>query len=126
MVNLLREDAANGPIITHIGRSGFRTLTAQFAGGILLTPLEAQDWVPPLLQDLCAADIAGIITLDPVPEFVLLGTGVALVHPSVALRTALESADIGLEVMDSAAAARSWSMLRAEGRWIAAALYPLG
>ena len=37
----------------------------------------------------------------------------------------LEGRGIGVEVMDSRAAARAWGVLRAEERWIVAALMPL-
>ena len=69
-----------------------------------------------------AADFAPLLSLDPQPEFLLLGTGPTLRRPPPALEAALP---FGIEVMDSRAAARAWGVLRAELRWIAAALYPL-
>ena len=59
------------------------------------------------------------------PEFILIGTGATLVRPPAALVRALEAQGIGVEPMDSRAAARAWGVLRAERRTIAAALYPL-
>ena len=38
----------------------------------------------------------------------------------------IEARGIGVEVMDSRAAARTWGLLRGEERWIVAALMPLG
>jgi uncharacterized protein len=38
----------------------------------------------------------------------------------------MEARGLGVEAMDSRAAARAWGVLRAEGRWIVAALLPLG
>jgi uncharacterized protein len=38
---------------------------------------------------------------------------------------ALEEIDIGVEAMDSRAAARTWSLLRGEQRWIVAAILPI-
>jgi uncharacterized protein len=58
-------------------------------------------------------------------EFILLGTGPSLVFPPRALVRALEERGVGVEAMDSRAAARTWGVLRAEERWIAAALMPL-
>ena len=66
-----------------------------------------------------------MLALEPRPEFILLGTGPAIRFPARALIRALEARGVGVEVMDSRAAARTWSLLRAEERWIAAALMPL-
>ena len=65
------------------------------------------------------------MALTPPPEFILLGTGATLRRPAPATSAALQAKGIGLEVMDSRAAARAWGVLRGEGRWIAAALMPL-
>jgi uncharacterized protein len=46
-------------------------------------------------------------------------------RPPRSLTEALMRRGIGLEPMDSRAAARAWGVLRAELRWVAAALYPL-
>jgi len=54
-----------------------------------------------------------------------LGTGATTAFPPAALAEALAARGIGIEAMDSRAAARTWGLLRAEGRRIAAALLPL-
>lgn len=56
------------------------------------------------------------------PEIVLLGSGSRLRFPSPGLYTALVKARIGVEVMDTAAACRTYNILAAEGRRVAAAL----
>lgn len=63
--------------------------------------------------------------MQPPPEFLLLGTGARLRQPSREFVRALEASGIGVEAMDSRAAARAWGVLRAEERWIVAALLPL-
>jgi uncharacterized protein len=52
----------------------------------------------------------------------LLGTGAKQVFASKALRQAFEAAGIGLETMATGAAARTYNVLLAEGRRVAAAL----
>ena len=117
-----QEPRGAGPIVTGFGAGGFRIGEEQFAA-VLLTVEAAVAWMPPALGDL---DIAALQPLvEARPEFILLGTGATLRRPSPALATALDAAGIGLEVMDSRAAARAWGVLRGEGREIAAALYPL-
>jgi len=56
------------------------------------------------------------------PEIVLLGTGNLLRFPAPELSRCLAQARIGLEVMDTSAACRTYNILTAEGRSVAAAL----
>ncbi len=66
-----------------------------------------------------------MLDLEIQPEFLLVGTGANLCQPLRPFVRALEARGIGVEVMDSRAAARAWGVLRAEERWIVAALLPL-
>ena len=115
---------ADGPVISGFSGRGFRVDDGVY-DGLLITPERAEGWSPPAIADLGEADFAPLLALDPLPEFLLLGTGASLVRPSPQLVAKLGESGIGLEVMDSRAAARAWGVLRAEQRWIAAALYPL-
>ena len=56
------------------------------------------------------------------PEVALLGTGARQRFPSPALTAALAHAGIGLEVMDTGAACRTYNILAGEDRRVAAAL----
>ncbi|MBW4331010.1 hypothetical protein KY084_09005 [Stakelama sp. CBK3Z-3] len=120
-----RDKRSEGPLITGIVGRGFRVDEGVYEG-LIITPDRADGWSPPPLADLGEADLAPILSLDPAPEFLLLGTGDMLQRPSPALIAALDERGIGIEPMDSRAAARAWGVLRAELRWIAGALYPLG
>jgi uncharacterized protein len=118
---------AEGPVVRGMTADGFKVDDAEGKTGVvralLLTPRRADEWTaPPPLAALTVADLAAI--LDPAPEFVLLGTGPTLALPPRALVAALEAMGVGMEAMDSRAAARAWGVLRGEGRPIAAALYP--
>lgn len=121
-MKIAAEPRAAGPIVTGFGPGGFRVGDERFAA-VLLTVEAALAWSPPSLAELGAAALRPLV--DARPEFVLLGTGAALYRPSPALARALDAHGIGLEVMDSRAAARAWGVLRGEGRVVGAALYPL-
>lgn len=60
---------------------------------------------------------------ETAPEVVLLGTGAASLFPPRELMFAFARRGIGLEVMDTAAAARTFNVLANEGRRVAAVLY---
>lgn len=110
-----------GPVVSGFSGRGFRVDDGVYEG-LTLTPNRADGWTPPPLEELTAEALAPLLAMDPPPEFLLLGTGSRLRRPPPALEAALP---FGIEVMDSRAAARAWGVLRAELRWIAAALYPL-
>lgn len=117
-----RGPRTDGPMIAGIGAQGFKVDEGYYPA-LLLTPQRADGWSPPPIASLDEAPLAPILGIAP--EFVLLGTGATLVRPPAALVRALEARGIGIEAMDSRAAARAWGVLRAEKRTIAAALYPL-
>lgn len=71
-------------------------------------------------------DPAKIIELAKDIDFVLLGTGPDLRHAPRAFREALEAAGIGVEVMKTTSACRTYNVLVSEGRRVAAALLPAG
>ncbi|HEX8225211.1 MAG TPA: Mth938-like domain-containing protein [Allosphingosinicella sp.] len=124
MVRLDRDDDPRGPVVRGFAAGGF-VVDGQAYRALQLTPQSAAEWGPPPVAELALSDLQDLLALDPAPEFLLLGTGPRLVHPPRALREALAGLGIGLEVMDSRAAARAWGLLRGEERWIAAALMPL-
>ncbi|MCP4620697.1 MAG: hypothetical protein GY844_30185 [Bradyrhizobium sp.] len=120
----VKRASAEGPVISGFSGRGFRVDEGVYEG-LLITPERADGWTPPPIAELAEADLAPLLGLDPRPEFLLLGTGKTLVRPPRALIDALGARGIGIEAMDSRAAARAWGVLRAELRWIAGALYPL-
>jgi len=71
------------------------------------------------------ADLAPLLALAGAVDVVFVGTGRVIAHPPAAFRGALEAAGFGVEAMDSAAAARTYNVVLAEGRRIAAALLPV-
>ncbi|MET0310092.1 MAG: Mth938-like domain-containing protein [Sphingomonas sp.] len=117
--------SAEGPVVSGFSGRGFR-VDENVYEGLLITPERADGWSPPPIAELAEADLAPVlVALKPQPEFLLLGTGTKLVRPPLALVKALGARGIGVETMDSRAAARAWGVLRAELRWVAGALYPL-
>lgn len=88
-------------------------------GAALITPWDAGPWGG--LEDMAAP-----LSLEGRIDVLLLGMGAEIAHPPAAFRAALEGAGIGVEVMNSPAACRTYNVLLGEGRRIAAALLPVG
>jgi uncharacterized protein len=80
------------------------------------------DWRPPPPAQLALLDLEPLLALQP--ELVVIGTGAGqrFLDPHVA--TAVLQRGIGLEVMATPAACRTYNILVAEGRRVVAALYP--
>ena len=100
----------------HIAVNG-RRLTKSF----LLTPQRLiEDWPPASFDSLTEPDLAAVADLGC--RIVLLGTGSRQRFPAAALLRPLIERRIGVEIMDSHAACRTYNILMAEGREVAAAL----
>ena len=119
-----RDPAAAGPVVRGFSGGGF-AVDGGVYHALLLTPASARQWTAPALADLTADHVADLLELSPAPEFLILGTGSTMAFPPRLFVRALEERGIGVEAMDSRAAARTWGVLRAEERWIAAAIMPL-
>jgi uncharacterized protein len=80
------------------------------------------DWPAVAAETLSIDDLAPL--LDKRPELVIIGTGSQQQLPQRDLMFAMARAGVGLEVMDTPAAARTFNVLVGEGRSVAAVLYP--
>ncbi|WP_386071121.1 Mth938-like domain-containing protein [Tahibacter sp. UC22_41] len=78
-----------------------------------------EDWPVGAVGELDEATVAPILELTP--AVVILGSGPRLVFPSQQVLAAFLKRGIGLEVMDNAAAARTFNVLVSEGRRVVAA-----
>ena len=107
---LLRGVSVDGVLVND------KTLNRSF----ILTPHELhEDWRPASSQDLVADDMQALLDLNPV--LVILGTGTRQQFPSAAVMAACLTRGVGIEVMDNAAAARTFNVLATEGRKVVAA-----
>lgn len=79
-------------------------------------------WLVPSFKALSAQHFECLIPLSP--QIVLLGTGLQTQWPPSHIFEALVAHGIAFEVMNSAAACRTYSVLIAEGKQVAAALFP--
>lgn len=87
---------------------------------VVLPDRVVEDWSVP---DPAALTLERMETLAGLGvEIVLLGTGSRLVFPPANLMAPIAAARVGFEVMDTRAACRTYNILLAEGRQVAAAL----
>ncbi|MEP3226041.1 MAG: Mth938-like domain-containing protein [Parasphingorhabdus sp.] len=125
MVELRRDVKFEGPVVTGFTPGGFKIGEQRFDNGLLISPQQALDWTASKPDSLDLSAIIAALNLSPGPEFLLFGSGAKMEQPPAAFRRAADALQLGIEVMDSRAAARAWGVLRAEERWIIGAFLPL-
>ena len=93
-----------------------RRLEASF----LLAPNDlVTGWRPATVADLQPQDMDAVLAMQP--ALVLLGSGASVRFPAPAVMASCLTRGIGIEVMDNAAAARTFNVLATEGRRVVAA-----
>lgn len=102
------------------GDGGFRFADMSHRGSILALPSGIHAWQPSV--PLTPEDFADLWLEADQLDLVIIGTGVDIRPIGAALRERFRAAGIGVEAMATPAGARTFNVLLAEGRRIAAAL----
>lgn len=116
----MEELPAGGGAIQGFRGQGFRVGGVDYPSGVVASAAGGAAWAATDLDALSEADLPGG-ELD----LLILGTGPTMRRPPPALVKAAAARGLAVEAMDSRAAARTYNMLLAEGRRVAAALLPL-
>lgn len=106
--------------ITHYDAQGIIINQHRYTHSIIVTPHTLMPWPVTHFDELTAAHFAAV--LAPAPQIVLFGSGQQLRFPHSELLVPLINAGIGVEVMDTYAACRTYTILGGEQRQVAAAL----
>lgn len=115
-------NAAPPRVIDAYGNGGFRVGGEMFSGSILVLPDGAVlSWSADMAA-LSAESLAPVIAASPVPEILLLGCGARAIFVPPPVRQRLREAGIIVDAMSTGAACRTYNVLIAEERRVAAAL----
>jgi uncharacterized protein len=79
-----------------------------------------ENWPPQRFSDITLEYLQAALQLEP--EILIIGTGAALHFPAAAIMADIQRRGIGLEVLDTAAACRTYNVLVSENRNVVAAL----
>jgi uncharacterized protein len=111
-------------IIESYGDGRFRVTGALHQGSILVYPEKTVAWDVVESAALTEESLAGIAAAGDAGkiDLLLIGCGARMVMIPHKLRAALRSHGVVIEPMDTGAAARTYNVLAAEGRKVAAAL----
>jgi uncharacterized protein len=120
-VKIEREQAEGRNLFTGYGEGWVEVNRQRYAGSVVVSGDRiTADWPLASVGELAPDHLAAILELKP--ELVLLGTGTRFEFPEPARLAPLHQAGIGVEVMDTAAACRTYNILLGEGRGVVAAL----
>jgi len=108
------------PPLDAYGNGGFRFADMSHRGSILCLPSGVHGWQPH--DALIVDDFARVLAEAGSIEILLVGTGNTLEPLPASLRQAFREARIAAEPMSTGAAVRTYNVLLAEDRAVAAAL----
>jgi uncharacterized protein len=116
-----REQAEGRNMFTGYGQGYVEVNRTRYTANLVVGAASlVTDWPLGSIDALEADHFAVILAMNP--EIVLLGTGATFAFPDPARLAPLRNARVGVEVMDTAAACRTYNILLAEGRTVVAAL----
>lgn len=114
-------DPADGYTVHAYSRTEIVVGEQRFTSSLILAPDRVvPDWGPETHDQITASALQAI--LDMKPDLILLGTGENQHFPSAEIYRAASEARLGLEVMTTPAACRTYNILASEGRRVVAAL----
>ena len=111
-------------VVERYGESGFRVAGVIYRGSVLVFPDRTLPWSAVSVSEVTRKSLAPVIEHGDV-QILLLGLGRVMGVLPHTLRRTLYAAGIVLEPMDTGAACRTYNVLVAEDRRVAAALLPL-
>ncbi len=117
--------AADRQVIDSYGSGGFRVGGIAYEGAIIVFPDATLRWNAARIEDVTLASLAPVSARGGV-EILLVGCGRRFVLLPKDLRARLKEVGIVADSMDTGAACRTYNVLLAEDRRVAAALLPAG
>lgn len=119
-MKLHESNTAGANLFTAHGAGYVEINRVRHQGSLVVSADSITPWPPASFEALEDAHFAQLLALQP--ELVIFGSGSTLRFPHPRLSAALTNAGIGVEVMDTSAACRTYNILLAEDRRVVAAL----
>lgn len=112
--------------VRRVGARSITLIDRELARSFLLAPDRViENWPVDAVITLDGGHVDALLALQP--ELVILGAGERQVFPAAAFMAGFLRKNIGIEVMDNAAAARTYNLLAGEGRRVVAGfILPIG
>jgi uncharacterized protein len=115
--------AADRQVVQAYGGGGFRISQARHEGGVIVFPDRVMAWPLRAMAELTLDSLAPVRGAGA--ELLLIGCGRSMAAIPPALRQAVRAWGVVIDAMDTGAACRTYNVLLAEERRVAAALMPV-
>ncbi|MBB6246317.1 Mth938-like domain-containing protein [Rhodanobacter sp. A1T4] len=118
-MDLSLDQAEGYLLVRRVGAQSITLIDRELSSSFLLAPDKAiENWGVDDASQLDADHVGALLDLQP--ELVILGTGQRQTFPAAAFMAGFLRRNVGIEVMDNAAAARTYNLLAGEGRRVVA------
>lgn len=122
-MKITEDKNSGGHIITGYGKGFISVNEVTYQQSLIITPEKlVTDWAASNPKDLTLKNLLQLKNWQP--EIVIIGTGEKQIFLESEIMFWFSSQGMGFEVMDSAAACRTYSILMSENRTVVAALLP--
>jgi uncharacterized protein len=118
-------DPSQVQVIRSYGPGHFTIGEREWSEPVLVTPAATSAWDVTRMEELTAANVAATREGPAPAEILVLGCGARAMFLPPALRAELKAVGLSVEVLDTGSACRTYNVLLAEGRRVAAALIPI-
>ena len=112
-------------VVESYGPGRFRISGVSHAGSVVVFPERTLAWPVRTVADLSPDSFIEVLAADPPVEILLIGCGPRLAPLPGAVRSSLRARGVACDAMDTGAACRTFNVLLAEARRVAAALIAL-
>ena len=111
--------------IVAYGNGGFRFAGMSHRGALMVLQDGMHGWsmTPATIAADLTTPLMALLTKLEEPQFLLVGTGRKQIFPEASVRAAFGARRIGLDVMDTGAACRTYNILLAEQRPVMLAVF---
>ena len=109
-------------VVDSYGPGRFRIASVVWSSCVIVTPEQTVEWPISSISDVESGSLRPIFNADPSIEVLLIGTGKKMERIPNELRECIRAQGVGVDSMDTGAACRTYNVLLAEGRRVAAAL----
>lgn len=114
--------APDRQVVQRYGEGGFTVSGVRHEGSLLVFPDHVRPWPVTAMAELSLASLEALRQPGPAPDILVVGSGAAFHLFPADLREALRPWGVVVEVMATPAACRTYNVLLAEERRVAAAL----
>lgn len=120
-MQLMRHSAEGRYEIRSVEPGRIRVGEDEYTSSLVISPDKLiVEWPPRSMDEIDDAHLETLLELEP--EVVLIGTGSRIRFPEARIYAMFQSRAIGLEIMDTAAACRTYNVLVSEERRVVAGL----